>query len=89
VLWLNVGSDSVIAASYFAIPAVIGYFVRHRRRELPHAWVPVLFASFIFLCGLMHLLGVWVVWNPDYRLDGLLKLATAIVSAGTAVRCST
>ncbi len=85
VLWLNVGSDGLIAASYYAIPLAIGYFVQHRRQVLPYWWVPALFAAFICLCGTTHLLGIWVVWHPDYVVEGLVKLATAIASALTAV----
>src|SRR5882724_1753969 len=85
VLWLNVGSDALIAASYFGIPAVLGHFTRRRRNELPFPWIPYLFAAFIFLCGTTHVMGIWTVWHPNYRLDGFVKLATGIVSFTTAV----
>lgn len=85
VLWLHVGSDTVIAASYYAIPVALGYFVHRRRAVLPYWWVPVLFAMFIFLCGTTHVLNIWTVWRPDYVVDGMVKLATALASASTAV----
>jgi PAS domain S-box-containing protein len=85
VLWLQVGSDALIAAAYFTIPAILFYFVRRRRQDLPLRGIPLLFASFILLCGITHLLGIWTVWNPDYRLDGVVKLATGLVSVSTAV----
>jgi PAS domain S-box-containing protein len=85
VLWLHVSSDAVIAASYYAIPVALAYFVHRRRAVLPYWWVPVLFAMFIFLCGTTHLLNIWTVWRPDYIVDGLVKLATALASASTAV----
>jgi hypothetical protein len=34
-LWLNVGSDGLIAAAYFAIPVSLYEFVRRRISELP------------------------------------------------------
>jgi PAS domain S-box-containing protein len=83
VLWLHVVSDALIAGSYYAIPIALAYFVRRRRAVLPYWWVPALFAAFIFLCGTTHLMNIWTVWNPDYRLDGLIKLATGLVSAST------
>jgi PAS domain S-box-containing protein len=83
VLWLHVVSDALIASSYYAIPIALAYFVRRRRAVLPYWWVPTLFAAFIFLCGTTHLMNIWTVWNPDYRLDGLIKLATGLVSAST------
>lgn len=85
VLWLHVLSDVVIAASYFAIPVAIMHFVRRRRAVLPYWWVPALFATFISLCGSTHVLGAWVVWHPDYVVEGLVKSATAVASAGTAL----
>ncbi len=84
VLWLHVGSDTLIALSYYAIPVAIAYFVRRRRAVLPYWWVPALFAMFIFLCGTTHLMNIWTVWNPDYVVDGLIKLATGLASAATA-----
>ena len=84
VLWLNVVSDGVIAASYYAIPLALMHFVRRRRAVLPYWWIPALFAAFISLCGTTHVLGAWVVWHPDYMVDGLVKSATAVASAGTA-----
>jgi PAS domain S-box-containing protein len=84
VLWLHVSSDAVIAASYYAIPVALAYFVHRRRAVLPYWWIPVLFALFIFLCGTTHLLNIWTVWRPDYVVDGIVKLATALASASTA-----
>jgi PAS domain S-box-containing protein len=85
VLWLHVGSDGLIAASYYALPVALAYFVRRRRAVLPYWWVPALFATFIFLCGTTHVMSIWTVWHPDYVVDGLIKLATAVISAATAV----
>lgn len=85
VLWLHVGSDTLIALSYYAIPVALAHFVRRRHAVLPYWWMPVLFAMFIFLCGTTHVMNIWTVWNPDYVVDGLVKLATGFVSAATAV----
>jgi PAS domain S-box-containing protein len=85
VLWLHVGSDTLIALSYYAIPVALAYFVSRRRAVLPYWWVPALFAMFIFLCGTTHVMNIWTVWNPDYVADGLVKLATGIASAATAI----
>lgn len=84
VLWLHVSSDALIAASYYAIPIALAYFVRRRRAVLPYWWMPALFATFIFLCGTTHVMNIWTVWHPDYVVDGLIKLATAVASAATA-----
>jgi signal transduction histidine kinase len=85
VLWLNVGSDLAIGAAYMTIPAVIGRFARQRAREVRFGWISLLFASFIFLCGMTHFFEVWTAWYPTYRLSGLVKAATAMVSVSTAI----
>jgi PAS domain S-box-containing protein len=84
VLWLNVVSDLVIALVYYAIPALLFWFVR-KRRDIGFSWIIVAFAAFILACGTTHLLGAWTVWHATYRLDGMVKAITALVSIVTAV----
>jgi len=84
-LWLNVASDGLIAGAYFSIPVTLNYFVDRRRAEIPFPSIILMFAAFIFLCGSTHVMEIWTVWHPDYRLAGALKLLTAVVSVVTAV----
>ncbi|MDP9088232.1 MAG: PAS domain S-box protein [Pseudomonadota bacterium] len=84
-LWLNVVSDGLIAASYYAIPLALLYLVRGRRAELPYRGILLMFAAFILLCGTTHLMEMWTVWHPDYRLAGSLKALTGIVSVATTL----
>ena len=84
MLWLHVVSDSIIALAYFSIPFALLYFVK-KRTDLAYRWVFVLFGIFICLCGTTHLISIWTIWHPDYWLDGLIKLATGLVSITTAV----
>src|ERR1700760_2636180 len=84
-LWLNVGSDGLIAAAYFSIPVTLNYFVGRRRSDIPFPSIILMFAAFIFLCGSTHVMEIWTTWNPDYRLAGALKLLTSVVSVGTAI----
>jgi signal transduction histidine kinase/CheY-like chemotaxis protein len=44
-----------------------------------------MFAIFILGCGTTHLFGVIDLWKPLYRLDGIIKLVTALVSIITAL----
>lgn len=83
LLALHVISDAAIALAYFSIPLAIIYFAR-RRQDFQYRWVLALFAAFIVACGVTHLLAIWVVWNPDYWLDGTAKAVTAGVSVLTA-----
>jgi hypothetical protein len=74
--------------SYMAIPIAIE--IVRRRRGLPYNGLAVLFAAFIMLCGLGHLLDTFSMatgagWT--YWLTGLVKAATAIISLITAYCC--
>jgi hypothetical protein len=82
VLWLNVISDSLIAAAYYLIPFALFYFVR-RRRDVEFKGIFLAFGIFILACGSTHLLGAVTVWDPVYRLDGVVKGITAIASVAT------
>ncbi|MGE3936892.1 MAG: sensor histidine kinase [Rhodospirillaceae bacterium] len=84
LIWLHVGSDSLIALAYFSIPAALFYFAS-RRPDLANRRIIMLFVAFIAACGTTHLVGVWTLWYPDYVADGLIKAATAAVSITTAV----
>ena len=44
-----------------------------------------LFAVFIIFCGLTHLIEATIFWHPWYRLSGLVKAVTAVVSWMTVV----
>ncbi len=82
--WLHILSDIGIWSAYFTIPLVLAYFVS-RRRDLPFRRVFVLFGAFILLCGTTHLMEAIIFWWPAYRLAGVLKFITAIISWGTVV----
>ncbi|MGJ3232069.1 MAG: sensor histidine kinase [Oceanicaulis sp.] len=84
VLWLHVGSDAVIALSYFSIPVAMTVFAV-RRPDLSYRPVVWLFTAFIVLCGLTHAVSIWTVWTPDYLFEGYLKAATATASLATAI----
>lgn len=84
ILWMHVIADLVVAIAYFSIPAAL-VFVLARRRHIPFKWLIVLFASFILLCGMTHVISMLVLWEPVYRLQAVVKMATALVSIATAV----
>ena len=84
LLWSMVGADAVIAAAYFSIPVAILSYTR-RRPEATTNWLAWLFSAFIFSCGITHVMGIWTIWQPDYGLQALTKVATAAISLVTAV----
>src|SRR6202051_4038648 len=81
---LHVASDSAIALAYYSIPVAVGYFV-WKRTDLAFPAIFVLTSLFILACGTTHLMGVWTLWFPDYRVDGGIKAVTALLSIGTAI----
>ena len=84
VLWLNAVADIIITLSYYMIPLALAIFVR-KRPDVPFHWMFVMFGLFIFGCGTTHLMEVWTIWHPAYRLAGFVKAITAVASAVTAV----
>ncbi len=83
LLWLEAGSDLLIAGAYLAIPAALLVFLR-RRRDLAFRPVFALFAAFILSCGITHILSAVTLWVPLYWLDGGMKAITAVLSIATA-----
>jgi PAS domain S-box-containing protein len=80
--WLHILSDLGIWSAYFAIPSILVYFVL-RRRDAPFPKIFWLFGAFILACGTTHLIEAIIFWHPVYRLAGVIKLLTAVVSWGT------
>ena len=85
LVWLHVIADLVIALAYFSIPLTIFLIVRKRNFDIPFKWIFWMFATFIFLCGLTHIIELISIWKPLYYIEGLIKVLTAAVSLATAV----
>lgn len=83
LLTLHIVSDALTAIAYFTIPFALLVLIR-KRPDMSFSWVVALFGLFIFLCGATHLLNIWIIFHPDYWLEGGVKLLTAVVSAMTA-----
>ncbi len=84
LIWTYATTDIVIGITYLAIPIALGTLVR-KRRDLMFRQVFLLFAAFISLCGVSHLLDALTLWVPAYWLLALVKSAAAIVSLLTAI----
>jgi len=84
LIYMHVGADLIIWLSYMAIPVMLIYFIR-KRPELPFPHIFKLFGAFILACGTTHLLGMLAFFHPMYRLDAVIKIGTALVSAVTAI----
>ena len=82
--YLHIISDVAIFAAYTTIPLLLIYFVVRKRLG---AFLPVfyLFAAFILACGVSHLAEAIIFWHPWYRVSGVIKAFTAVVSWATVI----
>ena len=85
VIWLHVISDAIVALAYFVIPLTLVYFLRKKTLKISFNWAVALFAAFILLCGITHVLDIITVWHPIYYTQGMVKAATGVVSILTAI----
>ena len=81
--WLYILSDLTIWLAYFLIPVLIINYIRRKRGDVEFSRIYFLFASFILLCGTTHFIDVLMFWAPVYRLNALVRFATAVVSMVT------
>jgi signal transduction histidine kinase len=84
IVWLHVISDGLVALSYTTIPFTLYSFAR-RRKDLPFNWMFLCFAVFIIACGATHYMEIVTLWDPMYRLSGVIKAITAAASVPTAI----
>lgn len=82
--YLHIFSDLAVWSAYVAIPCVLGYFIL-KRSDLPFRKIFVLFGAFILACGTTHLMEAMIFYWPAYRLAGVIKLFTGIVSWATVI----
>jgi anti-sigma regulatory factor (Ser/Thr protein kinase) len=86
---LHVVSDAVIWLSYLWIPLVmLGSYCAQRktlRLHKPMLWIFLLYIVFITACGWTHFFDALMFYNPVYRVNGLVRAVTAVVSFATAV----
>jgi PAS domain S-box-containing protein len=84
MVWLHAISDGLIGLSYYSIPITLFYIAR-KRNDLQFRRMFLLFAASIFACGTTHFLQIHTLWQTAYGIEGLVKLATGVLSAVTAV----
>jgi hypothetical protein len=80
-------NDILIAIAYFTIPTVIGYWLykRGRRTAREYQFTLILFAVFIFSCGITHCIKAVFFYHPWYYAQAVVGLITALISLATAV----
>lgn len=83
LLFLNVGGDVLTTTAYMLIPLALIHLVR-KRDDLEFDRIFMMFAAFIFLCGVTHAINVFNMWHGYYYVEGLVKMLTGLVSMLTA-----
>lgn len=83
LLWTLVGSDIVIALSYFSIPMALLWFTR-KQPDLKFRGIFLMFGAFITACGVTHVIEIINIWRPMYATSAGVKFFTALVSVMTA-----
>ncbi len=84
LLLLHLGGDIITTIAYFTIPAALIYLIKSRK-DLQFDWIFLMFALFIFFCGMTHVISIINIWHGYYFLAGVTKTTTGIVSLATAV----
>jgi diguanylate cyclase (GGDEF)-like protein len=84
LLFLHVAGDVLTAIAYFVIPLALIYLVK-KRNDLGFNWIFIMFAAFIFLCGVTHLTSLINIWQGFYYIEGIAKFTTGLVSIFTAI----
>ncbi|MGB3201343.1 MAG: GGDEF domain-containing protein [Nodosilinea sp.] len=79
---LHTISDSGVLLAYFSIPVLL--LLNRQYIDTQIRPVVLLFAAFIFSCGIGHGLRVWNIWHANYWLEGGWTLVTATISLYTA-----
>jgi len=82
---LHAVPDLLIFLAYTSIPIAAIPLLRMRQDLQEFRGLIGLFAAFILLCGLSHLVGLLTLWFPVYPVHGVIKSVTAVVSIVTAI----
>ena len=82
--WLHIVSDLLIFLAYAAIPVSLAIILL-RKRDVPFPWVVRLFVAFILSCGITHLIEAIIFYEPIYRIQGIAKAITGVVSLTAAI----
>lgn len=77
--WLHILSNFFIFVAYVGIPIAILYS-RKLFKRFRFNIIFLLFAGFIFFCGLTHLNEAILFWYPFYNFAGVVKFFTALIS---------
>lgn len=78
--------ELITAMSYILIPICLAVLLRHKNfgNEATRPVVAI-YACFIFVCGLGHVVNIYNIWNGAYRIAAFFSILTATLSLLAAV----
>ena len=79
LIWLQATAGLILGSACVLIPFALVRVYR-QRWEIPFRWSFLVFAGFLFACGVTQLLDVWTLWVPSHWLQGGIRAATAALS---------
>ncbi len=82
LFWVLIWGNLLIFIAYQLIPAALLYLV-WKRKDIMFTPIFWLFAAFIVLCGIHHLIHVITFWYPIYGIEAVEDWLTGLVSIGT------
>lgn len=78
-------ANAVIGTAYYAIPSLLGYYLKKQGAEDQPAWITICFIAFILLCGTGHWIEILNIYYPMYGPMLVIDSLTALFSIGTAI----
>ncbi|MGD2180519.1 GAF domain-containing protein [Lusitaniella coriacea] len=82
---LSIIGDSLLAAVYFCIPAILAYCTC-QRRDIPFVRTFHLFGIFLLFCGVSNLLDIWTLWHPIGWIAAVEKAIAAVLGCLTTIQ---
>lgn len=84
LLLMTVVGNGLTVIAYGLIPISLIFLVK-KREDLKFDSIFLLFAAFIAFCGITHAIHIVNIWHGYYFLQGLLELATGLISIMAAI----
>ena len=82
--WLLVLMQSGVAVAYAAIVAVLVQLILRRKDGWERFVLGMMAALFVWR-SFTQLLGIWILYHPEYRISLLLQIVSVIVAVGAVV----
>ncbi len=78
-------TDLLTGLAYLGIAVLLALFMGCVRAELPHKGMLLALSITMLAGGLSQLSHLWVMWQPAYWIEGLLRACTAAIAVATTL----